>query len=74
MVIAGTDFDEVNADLSFPAGSGDLSEVCANVTIIDNMAFEDSESFLLHITFMEAGIVEIPPMYTTVFITDNDGE
>ena len=74
MVIAGSDFDEVNAGLSFPDGSENLSEVCANVTIIDNLAFEDTESFTLHIASMEAGVSILSPVYSTISITDNDGE
>lgn len=45
--------------------------ICVNVTIVDDDAFEDTESFLVTVTSSDSVYLAGGP--ATVFIVDNDG-
>ena len=47
--------------------------MCYNVSIIDNMAFEKTEDFTLHIIFVETDNVIATVNYSRVYVVDDDG-
>ena len=47
--------------------------MCYNVSIIDNMAFEKTEDFTLHIIFVETDNVIATVNYISIYIVDDDG-
>lgn len=69
---AGEDYGAVNAKLSFPAGSNSGVNICTNISVIDDLAFEREEDFLICVT-SELGVT-IDESYALVKITDNDGK
>ena len=71
--LAGDDYISVNTTVTFGVGSVDGSPSCFDVTIDNNMAFEKSESFSLHIEAIEDN-VEAHTKYFTIEIMDDDGE
>ena len=47
--------------------------MCYNVSIINNMAFEKTEDFTLHIIFVETDNVIATVNYTRIYVVDDDG-
>ena len=70
--IADLDYEAVDSMLYFDIGSVDGEELCLNVTITDNQAFEKEENFSLH--FMSEPNVISHSMYTRVIIADDEGK
>ena len=71
--LAVSDFIAVDAIIRFAAGSGNEDSRCFQVTLEDNMAFEELEIFFLSITDVEDN-VEVHTPLLTFNINDNDGE
>ena len=71
--LAGDDYISVRTTVTFGVGSVDGSPSCFDVTIDNDMAFEKSESFSLHIAAIEDN-VEAHTEYFTIEIMDDDGE
>jgi hypothetical protein len=63
----------VDITVTFPAGATNGNQQCFNVSIINDMAFEKNESFLLGFGDVEAGVV-VHDSETTISILDNDCE
>ena len=73
LFLAVSDFIAVDATIIIAAGSGNEGSGCFQVTLEDNMAFENPESFLLSITDVEDN-VEVHTPLLMFNINDNDGE
>ena len=65
-----SDFDPVSDSLSFTAGSVTGDEVCINVTLVDNDAFEKDEYFTVEVA-SEVNVVVHNNL--TLHIMDEDG-
>lgn len=70
---AGSDFDAVAATVMFPVNSENGQRSCFEVTILNDMAFEKNQSFILNITAVEDN-VQVHLRYITVNIVDNDSK
>ena len=70
-VLAGDDYDVVDAMVSFPAGHMTGQE-CTTISIRDNFAFERDEDFLIHVA-SEPGIIIYEP-YSRIRIRDDDSK
>lgn len=67
------DYEEVDKTLSFPIGSTDGTEVCCNVTIFDDLAFEKVEFFFIHVV-SERNVINADFPYLFMHIQDNDSK
>ena len=67
------DYDEVMETTGFDSGSDNGAVACVDVSIQDNMAFEKTESFVLHLS-VELGVsnVWVDLGYTKIIIFDDD--
>ena len=59
-------------DLTFPTSSGNNAMQCLDVTITDDTALEDTETFTVTLTTADT-VVMLGNNETTVSITDNEG-
>ena len=66
---AGSDFEEVSADLMFDQFT---DQVCTNVTIFGDDLYEGDERFTLNLTTSEP-FVNLSPDSSVVEIIDQDG-
>ena len=76
--MAGSDYSSLdNAQIIIPAGSIVNTEVCINVSIVDDDDFEQDEMFTVEWTpdpdNLPSFLIFIGRNMTTVIITDNDG-
>ena len=73
--MAGSDYSSLdNAQIIIPAGSIVNTEVCINVSIVDDDDFEQDEMLTVEWTPDPYGLlIFIATTMTTVTITDNDG-
>ena len=71
----GTDYiPAVNSTVSFPSGSGNGSKACIIIPIPNDLIFEKSKYFLLHIIKAERNVHIYPPRYVPIHIHDDDGK
>lgn len=71
--IGGVDYVNVNTTIIFPADSVNGNQVCFDVSIIDDLAFEKDEYFSLHIVSAEDNVI-IHIEYISFHIHDDDCE
>ena len=69
--MAGSDYERFSFNLTFYSGSMDDDTRCVNVSIIDDGAFEDDETFTVTLTTSDPDV--ILGNMTTVTIIKNDG-
>ena len=69
--VAGSDYEQISAPLTFPTGSvaGDMQ--CVNISIVDDFLFEGDETFTVSLTVTTPGVME-GNTSTTVTIRDDD--
>ena len=69
--VAGSDYEQVSAPLTFPTGSvaGDMQ--CVNISIVDDVVFEGDETFTVTLTVTTSGVMERNTV-TIVTIRDDD--
>ena len=74
-VSVGVDYTLSPTDLTFPTGSQQGDRQCVTITITDDVAVEDTETFRLQFSTADAN-VEFSNLCTRarVAITDTDGE
>ena len=70
--VADKDYITVSVDVSFAEGSMDGNTLCINVSIIDDMALEEDETFNVSMT-VTAGDATVGNTATVVTIIDDDG-
>ena len=58
---------------SFPPGSSDNATLCVNITIRDDSALEENETFSVTLTFSAPSVMVTNPT-ATITIIDNDGK
>ena len=69
------DYDPLpSATLSFLEGAVNGTQACMNISIVDDMAFEKNETFLVNITVVEDNIDILEPSSIPVTIVDNEGK
>ena len=74
-VTAGLDYRPIKkSTLTFPEGSRNGETSCVDISIVDDLAFEKLEVFLLHIGAIEKNIIIHKPYYVPIFIYDDEGE
>ena len=64
------DYQALTAQLTF---TSTMSEICHNITIINDVFYEDSENFSVLLTTGDPGVVVNPDM-GTITILDEDGK
>ena len=69
-ITGGDDYDSGPYNITFTAGTANNS---FTITISDDNAFEDNESFVVTITSLPSIITVGSPHQTTVTIVDDDG-
>ena len=72
----GLDFQQLSSDSQFfPTESEDEALLCQNLIILDDDNFEKTHNFSVHVntTGLEDGVSVVDPAYTTITITDNEG-
>ncbi len=73
--VAGDDYDPVPdpAVLVFPTSASQGMQICANITINDDMALEGDHSFTVNISFTMPDVSQGSPSDTDIVIADNEG-
>ena len=67
------DYDPLDMSLTFPIGTSDGTEVCANVTLTSDMLVECDEEFTVHLSLNSSKEnLHLANNYTTVTIQDSD--
>ena len=69
-ILAGEDFGVTDISLFFPPESQAGDTLCTNISIIDDLAFEKDENFLVHA--VSGPDEDMDDEYATVYIIDND--
>lgn len=72
--IDGADYDAISETLTIPAGSASGASgsiQCQNISIVDNNAFEKSETFFVYLS--SEPNVQVPDPNVTVTILDDEG-
>ena len=70
---APADYTSVSMALTFNSGNtGGM--LCISIPIEDDNICENSETILVDLTSTDPNAIRIPPLSTSVTITDNDGE
>ena len=70
----GSDYTAVSSPLTFPAtASADNVMLCINVSITDDLVFEELENFTVTVTTTNPRVT-LGNNATTVTITDNEGQ
>ena len=67
-----TDYTNTSMDISFPEGSMDGDTRCINVSIADDLALEEEETFTVSLTVTSGDIV-MGNTTTIITIIDNEG-
>lgn len=76
-MLDGRDFQGIDTNIIFPAGSVGGDMVCTDIRICDNRAFQKTRNFSVHISVKEEGdrgSILIPNPYATVLIFDVDSK
>lgn len=72
--IGGYDFTGIPSTLEvFPPGSMDGEELCVGITLLDDGALEENQTFTVLLTTLDPDVM-IEDDVATVTITDNDGK
>ncbi len=62
------------AVLVFPTSASEGMQICANISIIDDMALEGDHSFTVNISFTTPAVSQSSPSEADIAIADNDGQ
>ena len=73
MVTGGKDYYPVSSALRFPTSSRNGSQVCVNVTVVDDPVLEGTESFNVYLTTSDSNAKLLSDLLE-IIIQDNDGK
>ena len=68
----GYDYAFSSSDITFPSGSMDNTPACANITILDDAALEENQTFTVTLTTSDPDVL-LGNDETVITIEDNDG-
>lgn len=71
-VPAGDDYNSLDESFVIPSGSDSMFSLCYDVTILDDLAFEQDQVFFLHLTSSEDNVEILHPLIP-VTVQDDDG-
>lgn len=72
IAIAGSDYTNFSSTQIFTSGSANGTSKCVDITIIDDFALEEDQTFIVTLTTLEPHVILVVNE-TTITITDNDG-
>ena len=71
---AGEDFVEItNQTLTFSNSSSNGTELCSNITIIDDMTFESNETFMVTLSSSDPDVRLLNNASVITIVEDRDG-
>ena len=72
--MANLDYISVSSDEIFPSGSSDNTDKCVNISIVDDMAFEDDEDFIITLSTSDPNVLISVDEISVTIIDDIDSK